>query len=369
MKAESIVYRCGRHVVRPDRGLDDRDAAGARPRPFARRRPPRRRPRRRPACRRPPPGLWSTRPRRPRCGASPRRIPANVQSRVQLGNMYFDAERYQDAISWYDEALKLNPKDVNVSTDLGVCYYYTNQPDRAIRQIEESLRIDPRHTKTLLNLGIVKAFGKQDISPARPPRGKRSSRSHPNSPEAQAAQRALENLQAAHPGGRRCRRPARRRQPRPRSPAVRASNGPEPGACWRDSSLGAAAVSSSGGPCGACSAASSRAPSAPPRPASGRPAREGRADGARPGVRHVRAAVAVRLDARPQRHAPLLFRHVPPGLSGAVTPCPAGSSRHAADSCVGDGAPRAAVRRQMSTTARRPSRRTSSGRALPTSRR
>jgi cytochrome c-type biogenesis protein CcmH/NrfG len=89
--------------------------------------------------------------------------PSNVQSRVQLGNMYFDAERYQDAIQWYEAALKLNPNDVSVSTDLGVCFYYTNQPDRAIRQMEESLRIDPRHTKTLLNLGIVKAFGKQDL--------------------------------------------------------------------------------------------------------------------------------------------------------------------------------------------------------------
>jgi len=126
--------------------------------------------------------------------------PANVQSRVQLGNMYFDAERYQDAIQWYEAALALNPKDVGVSTDLGVCFYYTNQADRAIRQMEESLRIDPRHTKTLLNLGIVKAFGKQDLA------GAASSweeviKIAPDSPEGQAARRSLDNLKAAHPGG------------------------------------------------------------------------------------------------------------------------------------------------------------------------
>ena len=126
--------------------------------------------------------------------------PANVQSRVQLGNLYFDAERYQEAIQWYEEALGLNPKDVNVSTDLGVCFYYTNQPDRAIRQLENSLRIDPRHTKTLLNLGIVKSFGKGDLAGAAAA-WEEVLKIDPNGQEGQAAQRALSNLKAAHPGG------------------------------------------------------------------------------------------------------------------------------------------------------------------------
>jgi tetratricopeptide (TPR) repeat protein len=125
---------------------------------------------------------------------------SNVQSRVQLGNMYFDAERYQDAIQWYEAALKLNPNDAGVSTDLGVCFYYTNQPDRAVRQMEESLRIDPRHTKSLLNLGIVKAFGKQDLAGAAAAWNEVVTIA-PGSQEAQAAQRSLANLQAAHPGG------------------------------------------------------------------------------------------------------------------------------------------------------------------------
>src|SRR5438034_2036351 len=67
------------------------------------------------------------------------REPSNAQPRVQLGNLYFDAERYDDAVSWYSEALKLAPRDVDVSTDLGVCYYYTNQPDKALAQFDKSL--------------------------------------------------------------------------------------------------------------------------------------------------------------------------------------------------------------------------------------
>src|SRR3954469_9059142 len=36
----------------------------------------------------------------------------NPTPRVQLGNLYFDAERYPDAIKWYSEALKIAPNNV-----------------------------------------------------------------------------------------------------------------------------------------------------------------------------------------------------------------------------------------------------------------
>jgi len=127
------------------------------------------------------------------------REPSNVQPRVQLANLYFDAERYDDAIKWYAEALALTPKDVNVSTDLGVCYYYTNQPDKALQQFERSLALDPNHTKTLLNVGIVRAFGKQDLAGATEAWEKVVKLS-PDGPEGQAARRALDTLQSAHPG-------------------------------------------------------------------------------------------------------------------------------------------------------------------------
>ena len=126
------------------------------------------------------------------------REPKNVQPRTQLANLYFDADRYDDAIKWYDEALALAPNDVNVITDLGVCYYYTNRPDKALELFNRSLKLDPKHTKTLLNVGIVKAFGKQDLQGASEA-WQEVLKIAPNSPEAQAAQRALNSLQSAHP--------------------------------------------------------------------------------------------------------------------------------------------------------------------------
>ena len=123
--------------------------------------------------------------------------PKDMQTRVDLGNMYFDAEQYSDAIAWYEAALKISPADPNVSTDLGVAYYYTNQPDRAIKQFEHSLGVDPKHTKTLLNMGIVKAFGKQDFEGAQAA-WRQVVALAPDSPEGQAARKGLEGIQNAH---------------------------------------------------------------------------------------------------------------------------------------------------------------------------
>ncbi|MBI3050265.1 MAG: tetratricopeptide repeat protein [Acidobacteria bacterium] len=125
--------------------------------------------------------------------------PKNGGAAVQLGNTYFDAERYEDAIKWYEEGLRLDPKNPDASTDLGISYYYAGQTDRALQQFEESLKIDPRHTKTMLNKGVVLAFGKQDLAGAEAA-WKQVVALAPDSPEGQAARRALEGIAAAgHP--------------------------------------------------------------------------------------------------------------------------------------------------------------------------
>ena len=124
--------------------------------------------------------------------------PRDAAVRIDLGNAYFDAERFGDAIKWYEDALRVDPKNVNASTDLGVSYYYMNQPDRALDQFQASLAIDPRHTKTLLNMGIVRAFGKQDLKGAAEA-WEQVIAIAPESNEGRAARQALEAMRGAHP--------------------------------------------------------------------------------------------------------------------------------------------------------------------------
>ncbi len=124
--------------------------------------------------------------------------PADAAPRIELGNLYFDAEQYPEAVRWYEQAAQLDPKNVNVSTDLGVAYYYTNQPDRALAQFDKSLAIDPRHAKTLLNVGVVRAFGKQDLKGASEAWQKVVELS-PDTEEGRAAKQALDAVKSAHP--------------------------------------------------------------------------------------------------------------------------------------------------------------------------
>jgi len=125
--------------------------------------------------------------------------PSNVAVRVDLGNLYYDAQQYERAAPWYEAALKLNPRDVEVSTDLAVCYYGTNQADRALAQLDKSLAIDPKHAKTLLNQGVIRAFGKEDL------RGAAESFQKvidvaPGTEDAKRAQQGLDGIKASHPG-------------------------------------------------------------------------------------------------------------------------------------------------------------------------
>lgn len=126
------------------------------------------------------------------------RNPSDAKTRAELGNLYFDAERYSDAAGWYEAALKIDPSDPNVRTDLGVAYYYLNQPDRALQEFDRSLQKDPAHAKTLLNQGIVRAFGKQDLRGA-VVAWEKLIEVAPKSPEADTARRALQTLKTAHP--------------------------------------------------------------------------------------------------------------------------------------------------------------------------
>ena len=45
-----------------------------------------------------------------------------------MGNVYFDAERWQDSRVWYERSLAAAPDDVNVMTDLAIVHRNLGQP-------------------------------------------------------------------------------------------------------------------------------------------------------------------------------------------------------------------------------------------------
>jgi cytochrome c-type biogenesis protein CcmH/NrfG len=123
--------------------------------------------------------------------------PTNEGVRANLANLYFDSKHYDQAITWYEAALKIDPKDVDVSTDLAVAYYYMGQDDRALAQIQHSLDINPNHAKALFNQGIIRAFGKHDL-PAAAESWQKVINVAPDSEEARLSKQALDGMRNGH---------------------------------------------------------------------------------------------------------------------------------------------------------------------------
>lgn len=125
--------------------------------------------------------------------------PRNVDVRVELAGLYFDAARLDEAAPWYEAALAIDPRHVGANADLAIVYFYQGQMDRALAQIDRALAVEPNHVKALLNQGIIRWRGKQDIVGAEQS-WERVIELAPDSEEARFARQGLDGLRAAHQG-------------------------------------------------------------------------------------------------------------------------------------------------------------------------
>ena len=92
--------------------------------------------------------------------------PNNAGLLANIGNLYYDAQQYPEAIGYYQRALQIQPADAAVRTDMATAIWYTGDANSAIAEFNKSLSYDPTKANTLFNLGIVKWQGKMDIAGA-----------------------------------------------------------------------------------------------------------------------------------------------------------------------------------------------------------
>jgi tetratricopeptide (TPR) repeat protein len=124
--------------------------------------------------------------------------PKNLSALIRLGNLYYDHQRYQQAVDWYGKALEIDPRNPNVRTDRGTSYWNLNQPDAAIDEFNRSLEVDPGHAQTLYNLGVVYLHGKKDPQEAKKA-WQRLLAANPNYPDRANVERQLAALPASVP--------------------------------------------------------------------------------------------------------------------------------------------------------------------------
>ncbi len=90
------------------------------------------------------------------------RNPADYDSLVKLGDLYYDGQQFSNAIQYYERALAIHSENPDVRTDLGTAYWYTGNADKALAEMEISLKYNPDHPQTLFNLGWIRWQGKAD---------------------------------------------------------------------------------------------------------------------------------------------------------------------------------------------------------------
>ena len=127
------------------------------------------------------------------------RQPGDAGVRVELGNLYMDAERWDEAIRWYREALALDPALPEVTTDLGACLVSSGRPAEALAEFEEVLKADPAHRNALYNRGIaLLQLGRAKDAVAA---WEELLRRHPDDPQLQGLRGRVEQLRATAASG------------------------------------------------------------------------------------------------------------------------------------------------------------------------
>jgi cytochrome c-type biogenesis protein CcmH/NrfG len=92
--------------------------------------------------------------------------PNDVDLLYKIGNLYYDAQQYPEAVKFYENCLKINPKATDVRTDMATAYHFMGESDRALKEYNEVLKVDSKHANALFNEGMVKWEDKKDVNGA-----------------------------------------------------------------------------------------------------------------------------------------------------------------------------------------------------------
>ncbi|HWQ29156.1 MAG TPA: tetratricopeptide repeat protein, partial [Dehalococcoidia bacterium] len=83
--------------------------------------------------------------------------PANQDALFELGEMNFQAGRYEEAITWFTKLVEVDPKNVHALTDIGTANFNLGRPDEAKTYWLRALEVNPDDAQVHYNLGFLYA--------------------------------------------------------------------------------------------------------------------------------------------------------------------------------------------------------------------
>lgn len=118
--------------------------------------------------------------------------PNDVRSLTTLAQWLMDAHRTEEAITYFERGLQLQPKNDSLLLDLSVCYFQIHQYDKAMNATDRILQFRPDHPRAMLNKGAI--YAAQNSPDAAAATWNRLIRRSPDTEEAALAKRYLAQL-------------------------------------------------------------------------------------------------------------------------------------------------------------------------------
>jgi tetratricopeptide (TPR) repeat protein len=81
--------------------------------------------------------------------------PSDTNALVNLANVYYDVDDYQNAIPYYRQYIQSNSHVPNVLVDYAYCLFRNGQTQDAITEMKEAIKVDPKFQQAYFNLSIV----------------------------------------------------------------------------------------------------------------------------------------------------------------------------------------------------------------------
>ena len=89
--------------------------------------------------------------------------PENTELLSDLGDAFFESQRYQEAIPVYEKAVSIHPANPDMLNDLGLSYFYIGDQEKGLDTINRAIAADPVYKHAWLSKGfMLSSLGRHD---------------------------------------------------------------------------------------------------------------------------------------------------------------------------------------------------------------
>jgi len=94
------------------------------------------------------------------------RDPENPELLMEIGNLYYDREDWDQAVAFYEKARRKAPRNPNLLSDLGAAHRNRGEFDLAVAFFQKARESDPNHWQALLNWTLLETYDRRDAKAA-----------------------------------------------------------------------------------------------------------------------------------------------------------------------------------------------------------